>query len=159
MAMQVVVRNREIDANLAAVCGAYCGACPVYRAWAEQDRPRLEALAASLRVTPDRLVCTGCRSPAAFCFGGECEVKTCAQHRGVAFCTECEDYPCNRIRRSRIGEAYRTLLSQDAGRLHEAGVSAWLREQDAKWRCPSCGAPTAAGSDACTRCGHGLADL
>ena len=81
MALRAVFDDREIDASLAAVCGAYCGACPVYRAWAEQDRPRLEVLARSLGTTPGRLLCTGCRTPAAFCFGGDCEIKGCAEAR------------------------------------------------------------------------------
>ncbi len=156
MTALVVVNDRSIDASLAGICGAYCGACPVYRAWAEQDMPRLEALARELNTTTDRLMCTGCRTPAAFCFGGDCEVKTCAEHRGVAFCPDCADYPCNRIRRSRVGESYRRLLSADAGRLHEVGVSAWLREQDVKWRCSGCGAKVPAGSESCPACGRAL---
>lgn len=159
MALRMAREDRQIDASLAGICGAYCGACPVYRAWADQDRPRLEALAAALRTTPDRLVCTGCRTAAALCFGGDCEVKRCAEHRGVAFCMDCADYPCNRIRRSRIGEPYRQLLSRDAARLHGSGVTAWLRDEDAHWRCSRCDAPVAAGIDICPRCGNALKDL
>lgn len=159
MALRLVVNDRAVDASLAGICGAYCGACPVYMAWAAQDLPRLEALAQELHTTADRLMCTGCRTPAALCFGGECEVKTCAQHRGVAFCPDCADYPCDRIRRVHAGPAYRTVLSRDANRLHEVGVSAWLREQDAKWRCSGCGAKVPAGSESCPSCGRGLANL
>lgn len=159
MALRLVTNDRAIDASLAGICGAYCGACPVYMAWVAQDLPRLEALALELHTTPDRLMCTGCRTPAAFCFGGDCEVKACAQHRGVAFCPDCADYPCNRIRRAHVGPSYRNLLSRDAGRLHAVGVSAWLREQDAKWRCSGCGAKVPAGSEACPACGRRLGDI
>lgn len=159
MTAQLVVNDREIDASLAAICGAYCGACPVYRAWAEQDMPRLEALAHELNVTADRLMCTGCRTPAAFCLGGECEIKACARHRGVAFCTECADYPCNRIRRSRVAHPHLGALLRDAERLKGAGVTAWLREEDAHWRCAGCGAKVAAGDEACPKCGNALKDL
>lgn len=156
MALRLAYNDREIDASLAGVCGAYCGACPVHRAWAEQDRPRLEALAGALHTTVDRLICTGCRTPGALCFGGECEIKLCAQHRGVAFCPDCADYPCNRVRRAKVGEPYRRLLSQDARRLHDIGVSAWLREQDAKWRCAGCGVKVPAGAESCPGCGRTL---
>lgn len=159
MALRLVTNDRAIDASLAGICGAYCGACPVYMAWVAQDRPRLEALALELHTTPDRLMCTGCRTPAAFCFGGDCEVKACAQHRGVAFCPDCADYPCNRIRRAHVGPSYRNLLSRDAGHLHAVGVSAWLREQDAKWRCSGCGAKVPAGSEACPACGRRLGNI
>lgn len=159
MSVRLAVNDREIDASLAAVCGAYCGACPVYRAWAEQDLPALEALAKALGTTTDRLACTGCRTPAAFCFGGDCEIKTCAQRRGVAFCPDCTDYPCDRIRRFEGVAAYRVTMRRDADRLHEAGVTVWLREEDAHWRCSACGAKVAAGVDACPKCGNALRDL
>ena len=154
-----LVNDRENDASLAADCGAYCGASPVYRARAEQDLPRLEALARSLGTTTDRLMCTGCRTPAAFCFGGDCEIKLCAQKRGVAFCPDCSDYPCDRIRRFEGAAPYRAAMTRSARRLHEAGVTAWLREEDAHWRCSSCGTKVAAGADACPKCGNALRDL
>ncbi len=159
MAQRLVLDDRQIDAALAGICGAYCGACPVYLAWADQDLPRLETLARELNTTVDRLMCTGCRSPAAFCLGGDCEVKACARHHGVAFCVDCADYPCNRIRRARVGEHYRGLLARDAKRLHEVGVSAWLREEDARWRCSGCGARVPAGSEHCPACGRALGNL
>ncbi len=158
MALRVVTHDREVDANLAGICGAYCGACPVYRAWVEQDVPRLEALARSLGTAMDRLLCTGCRTPASFCFGGDCEIKTCAHKRGVAFCPDCDAYPCDRIRRFRAGAPYRAAMSRDAGRIHEVGWYRWLQEQDARWRCPGCGAKVDAASTACARCGHALVD-
>lgn len=159
MALQAVILDSEIDASLAAVCGAYCGACPVYRAWAAQDRPRLEDLARSLGVPTDRVLCTGCRTPAAFCFGGDCGIKQCARARGVAFCVECAEYPCDKIRALQAAAPYRAALGRDVRRLTEAGVSVWLREEDSRWRCPGCGAPVAAGIDACPRCGSPLPEL
>ncbi len=152
-----IVVDREIDAALAAVCGAYCGACPIYDAWSRQDLPRLQVLAQAYHTTVDRLVCTGCRTPAGFCFGGDCEVKACAQHRGVVACVECDDYPCNRIRRAQTRAIHMETLSRDAERLREIGVAAWLREEDARWRCTGCGAAVASGMDACARCGQKLA--
>ena len=159
MALKMAVNDREIDASLAAVCGAYCGACPVYRAWAAQDLPALESMARALGTTTDRLMCTGCRTPAAFCFGGDCEIKACAQKRGVAFCPDCADYPCDRIRRFEGVAAYRVAMRRDAGRLHKGDVTAWLREEDAHWRCSACGTKVAAGVDACPTCGNALRDL
>ena len=156
MALRLAVNDREIDATLAGVCGVYCGACPVHRAWAEQDFAKLRSLAASLGTTTDKLMCTGCRTPAAFCLGGDCEIKACAQARGVAFCPSCADYPCERIERFEAGAPYRAAMRAGADRLRDAGVSVWLREQDALWRCRRCGAKTVAGSDSCPSCGHPL---
>jgi hypothetical protein len=156
MAVRLVVNDRAIDASLAAVCGAYCGACPVYSAWAAQDLPRLEALARDLGTTTDRLMCTGCRTPAAFCFGGDCEIKVCARKRGVAFCPDCADYPCERIGRFDAGAPYRAEIRRDAATLRAGNASAWLMEQDRKWRCSSCGARVPAGSESCPACSRAL---
>lgn len=156
MALRFVIDDREIDASLAGVCGAYCGACPVYRAWAAQDVARLDALAASLGTTPDRLVCTGCRTAASFCLGGDCGIKQCARDRGVTFCVDCSEYPCDRIRRSLSSVPYLPAICRDALRLHEAGISGWLREEDTRWRCPGCETPVAAGTGTCAHCGVAL---
>lgn len=159
MAVQPVLDDREIDASLAGICGAYCGACPVYRAWADQDMPRLQALARLLNTTTDRLLCTGCRTASPFCFGGDCGIKQCARAHGVVFCAECSDYPCDRIRTFQSAAPYRAEMCRDARRLQEIGVSAWLREEDARWRCPGCGVRVPAGVDACPGCGSSLAGL
>ncbi len=159
MAAQLALNDREVDASLAGICGAYCGACPVYRAWADQDQPRLEALARSLDTTADRLLCTGCRTPSAFCFGGDCSIKQCARGRGVVFCVECTDYPCDKIRAFQAAAPYRAAICRDARWLREVGVSAWLREEDVRWRCPGCGAKVVAGTEWCVACGSPLTDL
>ena len=159
MVVGPVLDDRETDASLAGICGAYCGACPVYRAWADQDLARLEVLARTLGTTTDRLMCTGCRTPATFCFGGDCGIKRCAQGRGVVFCADCRDYPCDAIRTFQTAAPYRAAMCRDTRRLHEVGVTAWLREEDARWRCPGCSARVAAGADACPSCGSALTDL
>ena len=159
MAVAKATGDQEIDTSLAGICGAYCGACPVYRAWVEQDLPRLDALARSLHTTTDRLMCTGCRTPATFCFGGDCEIKACAEERGIAFCPDCADYPCDRIRRFDAAAPYRAAMRRDATRIHEVGWYAWLREEDATWRCPECGTKASADAEVCTHCGHALVVL
>ena len=159
MAVRAVFDEREVDAGVAGVCGAYCGACPVYRGWVEQDAPRLEALARSFGVPVSRIVCTGCRSPTTFCFGGDCEIKSCARKRGVVFCPECVAYPCSKIERFEAGAPYRTSICEDASRITDVGWYAWLREEDAKWRCEGCHAKVAADASECPACGRALVDL
>jgi len=38
-------------------------------------------------------------------------------------------------------------------RMRAGEAEEWLREQDAKWRCPSCGKPTSWYEERCHRCG------
>lgn len=158
MALRIVFDEREIDPQLCAVCGLYCGICPVYRAWTEQDLPRLDAIAGTLGVSRERLLCTGCRTPAAFCFGGECEVKECAEAKGVAFCAECAEFPCPRIERVMERAPHGSTILANGTRIRDVGWYAWLREQDARWRCPSCHGKVAFGAERCPSC-HGPLSL
>jgi predicted RNA-binding Zn-ribbon protein involved in translation (DUF1610 family) len=43
--------------------------------------------------------------------------------------------------------------------IRSSGVERWLSEQDARWRCPACGARIAWYSLACSGCGRGVRDL
>ena len=156
MALQVVYDEREVDPRLAGVCGLYCGACEVYRAWVEQDQARLEALAHTHGVPISKVMCTGCRTPSPFCFSGDCEIKRCAESRGVPGCAECDAFPCGTIERFVAGGKHRVALRENAPRLREVGWYAWLREQDARWRCPECHAKIGFDDDTCRGCGRPL---
>jgi hypothetical protein len=62
---------------LAAPCGLYCGECSDYKAGK----------------------CPGCRMVKGYCLNveGLCDTFACADGRGVEFCYECDDFPCNRL--------------------------------------------------------------
>lgn len=156
MALRAVFDEREVDPQLGGVCGLYCGACPIYRAWVEQDAERLEVLARAYGVSIERLMCTGCRTPGTFCFGGECEIKGCAQAKGVAFCADCDEFPCDRLQRVAAGSAFRTTLFENVTRIREKGWYAWLREQDGRWRCLVCRAKLAYDERTCHACGRAM---
>ena len=38
--------------------------------------------------------CTGCLTMEKPFWGGECQVKSCCQERGLNHCGECEEFPC-----------------------------------------------------------------
>ena len=156
MALHPIYDEREVDLGLVAVCGMYCGACPVYRAWVEQDAPRLQALAKSLHVDPGSLMCTGCRAPSAFCLTTDCEVKRCAESRELFFCGECDEFPCEKIARVETRGGQCASIEENAARLRDVGWHAWLREQDARWRCPECRAKVGFDDPKCHACGHRL---
>ena len=153
MALHPIYDEREVDLGLVAVCGMYCGACPVYRAWVEQDAPRLAALAKTLHRDPESLMCTGCRAPSAFCLTTDCEVKRCAESRELFFCGECDEFPCEKIARVETRGGQCASIEENAARLRDVGWHAWLREQDARWRCPECRAKVGFEDPKCNSCG------
>ncbi len=86
-----------------APCGLICSSCDACRATQENDRGKLERVAAEWRelnncseITADLLSCDGCMTDggrkSAYC--GMCQIRLCAIQKTVKVCSECTDYPC-----------------------------------------------------------------
>jgi hypothetical protein len=72
--------------------------------------------------------CAGCRAGGGPPF---CQIRVCAQERGVDVCVYCTDFPCVRI--AALNAIYPTLIS-DARRLQVVGLEQWLHEQEQRAR-------------------------
>jgi hypothetical protein len=119
--------------KLAAPCGLYCGACPLYKA--QTDRVLAEKLAPRLGLAVESCTCSGCRAQKG-CVSvmGEpiCETyDCCVNEKGLDFCYECTDFPCSKLAPSadRAAEIphntkiYNLLLIQRDGAKSLAGVA------------------------------------
>jgi len=88
----------EIE-ELAAPCGLYCGACPLYKA--QTDRVLAEKLAPRLGLPVEACVCSGCRAQKGrvSVMGEEvCDTyDCCVNERGLDFCYRCPDFPCSKL--------------------------------------------------------------
>jgi hypothetical protein len=143
---------------LLGVCGLYCGACYHYRA-SFPDGQHLLDEAARQGKRREGYTCRGCRSDTLYIHPGcaQCEIRACADGKGVLHCGDCDEFPCERL------EAFR-----DDGRVHHLDVVAnledlgaegadqWLEEQERRWTC-GCGARFSWYETACHRCGEPLA--
>lgn len=72
--------------------------------------------------------CPGCRA------GGGllgCKIRSCARERGLAYCCECPDFPCERI--EQLAAHYPTLMADNC-RLQAVGLAQWLVEQEERRR-------------------------
>lgn len=49
-------------------------------------------------------ICKGCLNIKKPFWGGECEVKNCCESRGLLFCGECAQFPCDML--SNMGKEY-----------------------------------------------------
>ena len=143
------------DIDLAGACGLYCGACGIYRMHKDQDTERLEQAAREVfHCQPEEIRCEGCRGPLDRHWSPECRFLACTRERGVTFCYECADFPCDDL--SAFSTDHQDIPTANLRRLAEVGLQAWLAEQDARWRCPACGKPVDIYSDTCRACGSGL---
>jgi len=91
--------------DLIGVCGPSCGKCPAYIATQAKDMVALQKMAEEWtkalgrKHTAEDVMCSGCRTPnghrTAFC--ATCNIRTCAESRGVITCAHCPECPCEKI--------------------------------------------------------------
>lgn len=82
---------------LEAPCGIHCGMCPLNRAITDENLRKL--LSERLNLPPEKAVCEGCNAVDGNCpvIKEKCATYICAVEKGVAFCSDCSDFPCIKL--------------------------------------------------------------
>jgi hypothetical protein len=159
------------EEQLAAACGTYCGACPAYLAKHGEDeqvtaklqkRASSGAANAHKGIPPsnwmDGLVCDGCLSGgvlAAHC--QRCDIRLHALNtQGDARCTACEELPCARVTNlvNMGGYLHRREYLPNLEKIRKMGAREWVKQEEARWRCPKCSLPMGWYDAGCARCGE-----
>ena len=85
-----------IPTDLVAPCGIWCGGCSLYLV---KEQPHLREMLIKHGVKEEQLPCEGCRAEDGNCkhLDERCEQYACAQDKGITYCYECQDFPCNRL--------------------------------------------------------------
>jgi hypothetical protein len=81
--------------EMTAPCGIACFDCVTYLA---KDDVELRAkVAKQFNMQPEDVVCKGCRANNGKCsvIRAKCRVYPCAESKGVKFCCDCTDFPCD----------------------------------------------------------------
>lgn len=145
-----------LDYRHDAACGLYCGACDVLRA---NTTGSIEALAGKWGVDPDDLICQGCQTDTIGVFCRDCGFRECTRSKGIAHCSECDEFPCDALVRFRDDEVpHHSGVLRNLEEMREVGVERWLEDQRARWSCPRCGSSSCWEDTACVRCGSPLRD-
>jgi hypothetical protein len=109
---------------------------------------------------PAEEVCFGCKSAKTSPWCTDCAIKRCAQAKGFESCIQCADIPCEQL--TRFVEdpqwPYHLAVPKNWAALRQLGAVAWLRDQDARWRCPACGSQFAWRDETCPTCGKPVAN-
>jgi predicted RNA-binding Zn-ribbon protein involved in translation (DUF1610 family) len=142
-----------MEFKLDAYCGLYCGACPMMIA---HQSGELEAFAERIGREVEDVRCFGCKSDRVASFCATCELRQCAGDKGYDFCYQCDELPCEPFVDFRDAEEwpYHAAVPKNLARIQQIGVAAWLKEQDARWRCPECGTKFAWQDETCKHCGE-----
>ena len=85
--------------QMTAPCGLDCFNCPVYLA-SENNKLRA-AISKNLGVSFEQAMCRGCRNEkgtmAFLAMTEPCNVYQCTEKKGMSFCCECPDFPCDHL--------------------------------------------------------------
>jgi hypothetical protein len=152
------MRGLDGGRELAAYCGLYCGSCETLRAWREKDYLLLKKEAEESGRLQEEIRCEGCKSDDVIFWCQRCRIKGCAIERGLDFCSACIDFPCDLLLEFEGSQPHHRGVTSELRKIQESGVDEWLKEQDEKWRCPSCDSRTTFYDNECKKCGVILKD-
>lgn len=151
-------RVQRLQVMRLAVCGLYCGACYHYRAGQPGGEHLLADEARGGRPLAG-YICEGCRSDRLYVHSNcaTCELRACAEARGILHCGECADLPCEILLRfQNDGRKHHVNVVATLRKIAGEGTEVWLRAQARRWSCPSCGAPFSWYEVQCHVCGADL---
>jgi hypothetical protein len=137
---------------LAAVCGLYCEACTLFIA-TKEDPARLKKLSERFHLSEEEMKCYGCRSDKRGPYCQKCKMISCVAERGVEFCSECEEYPCNELKQFQSERPHRIELWDDLMRIRDVGYKYWLTEIKENYVCSECQTINSAYDIKCRKCG------
>jgi predicted RNA-binding Zn-ribbon protein involved in translation (DUF1610 family) len=142
-----------LDKKLAAVCGLFCPACSLFIATTE-DPAKLKGLAKRFELPEETIKCYGCRSDKRGPYCQTCKMSACSAERGIDFCVQCPDYPCEELKQFQSAMPHRIELWDDLERIKAVGYEEWLKEKRAHYGCPQCGSLNSTYDLKCRKCGR-----
>lgn len=88
-----------------------------------------------------------------------CEMRPCAKAKGVMLCSQCPDFPCEKVKPFQSdsyphhNEAYAQMMDFTGTK------EQWVDLLEKRWSCPQCGAPFGYYENVCRTCGAALNGL
>jgi len=121
--------------ELTAPCGMDCFNCPVYAGIITEETKA--AMAQLLELEPAQVPCNGCRAQQGCRLHWKsCDTLDCVKAKGVDFCFECGDFPCEKLQPAADGaERYpHNMKVFNLCRIQKVGVEKWADEEALKIR-------------------------
>jgi len=122
--------------NLTAPCGLACFLCSLYRA--NEDHELREETAKELNLPIEKAACKGCRNErGVMSFLGlseACPIYRCTNEKGVSFCCECHDFPCDHLQpyADKAAEVPHNTKLFNLCLIKKIGLEPWAKEQAAR---------------------------
>lgn len=143
--------SENINKELLAPCGLYCGVCGVLIAYRDNNSKFKKKLAALYGVTEEEIQCEGCKSKVVFKYCKICPIKSCTEAKGYEGCHECDDFPCNLIKQFPMPVGRKVML-RAIPEWREKGAAQWIADEVKRYHCPECGYILFRGAKRCRNC-------
>ncbi|MFX1568664.1 MAG: DUF3795 domain-containing protein [Promethearchaeota archaeon] len=146
----------EIEKELLAPCGLYCGVCRIYQAHKDNDLEFKKEILPTLSdfgvKTVEDISCTGCLSDGeVFHFCQNCPIKDCIKSKNIDGCYRCEDFPCEIIT-NWPDPLDKKIMLRAIPAWRELGTDKWVEDEKKRYKCPNCGTQLFHGVKKCMKC-------
>ena len=115
---------------LTAPCGLDCFNCPSYESNMTEDTKKW--VSENFRIPVENLPCKGCRveeGKCKFTLNNECATWNCIQEKGLTFCHECVDFPCEKLMPTQKGSQFpHNMKIYNLCRMKYKGIDKWIEE-------------------------------
>jgi len=115
---------------LTAPCGLDCFNCPSYEGVITEEWK--QQVAAYLKIPAEEAPCKSCRGENGNCKfapNNECVTWKCIQEKGLDFCFECADFPCQLLAPTQKGADYpHNMKVYNLCRMKLNGIENWIQE-------------------------------
>ncbi len=124
------------------VCGLNCALCDIYHANHGDDTGRLEIQKWFKErrhedVPLEKIGCDGCRCPPERNWSEDCPMQICATKRGILYCFECRDFPCEHLRKfASEGTPHHKKSVENLAEMRRLGIDEWIKHQKKPIFCP-----------------------
>lgn len=132
--------------KLVGICGLYCGTCPYYLAYRENDVEELKRISQRLGIPTGEIRCDGCLSDKVLPQCVDCRhgFRRCANDKAVTWCFQCPELPCQRLKdfldiHVVNGISHHAHVIDDLQYMKKHGIEKWIKKQEEAGCCPECG--------------------
>lgn len=151
---------KNMNETLIGACGIFCRACDHYFANTKEGAHLAHKSKIRKRVLAHP--CMGCRAEneneiCVYCVS--CEVRLCSLEQNVRLCTECSQYPCDRLKKFHTGLAHKREAVQALEENKGCTLKQWYALAEKRWTCPFCGHKYSYYEKSCVQCSASLNGL
>ena len=133
-----------MNEELIAPCGMNCAVCSAYLARVHDIQNKGVKMPYCSGCRPGKRKCAWLKKRCTLLMQGE-----------VAYCNECPDFPCDKLKHIdlRYRTLFRTSFLANLEAIKKEGMERFLLEQEEKWLCPKCGGTISCHNGICYSCG------